>query len=167
MNSWDRSLEDVDFSLLGTKTPLLTLVGQYSLVTVSNVVDHFAQGEEALRSAQWAEARDCLRAVHRRVADSRGDGWLGAGVVVDGRDRGSARHPRPAYSAYRKAGRLDEAARVAIWLGLEHAASPGHEAIAGGWLSRAERLLDGSSSSESGWLSLARSWPRDRSGADG
>ena len=30
-----------------------------------------------------------------------------------------------------------------IWLGLEHAASPGHEAIAGGWLGRAERLLGG------------------------
>ena len=40
--------------------------------------------------------------------------------------------------------------------GLEHAASAGHEAIVGGWLSRAERLLDGSLSSESGWLSLAR-----------
>jgi hypothetical protein len=126
-------------------------------MSVSDVVDHLVEGQEALRSARWVEARDAFEAslAHSAIPEAM-DGlgralwWMGeTGEALATRGR--------AYSSYRKAGRLDEAARVAIWLGLEHAASPGHEAIAGGWLSRAERLLDGASSSESGWLSLARS----------
>ena len=125
-------------------------------MTVSNVLDLFAQGEQALRSAQWGDARiafekSLIESPTPEALDGLGRAlwWMGeTGEALATRAR--------AYTAYRKTGRLDEAARVATWLGLEHAASPGHAAIAGGWLSRAERLLDGSLSSESGWLSLAR-----------
>ena len=41
------------------KASLLTQIGQYSPMTVSDL-DHLAQGEEALRSARWAEARDAF-----------------------------------------------------------------------------------------------------------
>jgi len=37
-------------------------IGQYSLVTVSDALDFLAQGEEALRSARWIEARDAFEA---------------------------------------------------------------------------------------------------------
>jgi DNA-binding CsgD family transcriptional regulator len=125
-------------------------------VTVSNVLDHFAQGEEALRSALWTEARAAFeQSIVESPTPEALDG-LGRALWWMGETEKALATRARAYTAYRKTGRLDEAARVAIWLGLEHAASPGHEAVAGGWLSRAERLLDGSLSSESGWLSLAR-----------
>ena len=138
------------------KTSLLTLIGQYSLVTVSDVSDHFAQGEEALRSARWADARDAFEQSLAESPTPEALDGLGRALWWMGETEEALATRAKAYTKYRKTGRLDEAARVAIWLGLEHAASPGHEAIAGGWLSRAERLLDGSLSSESGWLSLAR-----------
>jgi DNA-binding CsgD family transcriptional regulator len=125
-------------------------------MTVSDVADHLARGEEALRSGRWAEARDVFEGSLADSASPEAMDGLGRALWWMG-ETGEALATRgQAYSAYRKVGRVGEAARVAIWLGLEHAASPGHEAVAGGWLSRAERLLDGSSSPESGWLSLAR-----------
>ncbi|HEY6629612.1 MAG TPA: LuxR C-terminal-related transcriptional regulator, partial [Acidimicrobiia bacterium] len=131
-------------------------IGQYPPMTVSDVADHLARGEEALRSGRWAEARDAFKASLADSASPEAVDGLGRALWWIG-ETGEALATRGrAYSAYRKVGRVGEAARVAIWLGLEHAASPGHEAVAGGWLSRAERLLDGSSSPESGWLSLAR-----------
>jgi len=126
-------------------------------MSVSDVVDHLAEGQEALRSARWVEARDAFEASLADSASPEAMDGLGRALWWMG-ETGEALATRArAYSAYRKSGRVDEAARIAIWLGLEHAASPGHEAIAGGWLGRAERLLDGASSSGSGWLALARS----------
>ncbi len=126
-------------------------------MSVSDVVDHLAEGQEALLSSRWAAARDAFEASLADSANPEAMDGLGRALWWMG-ETGEALATRArAYSTYRKAGRVDEAARVAIWLGLEHAASPGHEAIAGGWLGRAERLLDGASSSGSGWLSLARS----------
>ena len=132
-------------------------IGQYWVVAQSETVDQVAQGEKALRAARWAEARV---AFEESIADSvtpealdglgRALWWMG--------ETGEALSTRAqAYSAYRKLGRIGDAARVALWLSLEHAATPGHEAISGGWLGRAERLLEGQSASGVGWLALARS----------
>ena len=126
-------------------------------MSFSDVVDHLAQGQEALLSSRWVEARDAFEASLADSASPDAMDGLGRALWWIGETGEALATRAQAYTAYRKAGRVDEAARVAIWLGLEHAASPGHEAIAGGWLSRAERLLEGASSSESGWLSLARS----------
>ena len=123
----------------------------------SETVDLVAQGERALLSASWAEARGLFEAslavsLTPRALDGLGRAlwWMGeTGEALSTRAR--------AYSAYRRMGYVGEAARVALWLSLEHAATPGHEAIAGGWLSRAAHLLEGQSSSEMGWLALARS----------
>jgi DNA-binding NarL/FixJ family response regulator len=126
-------------------------------MTVSDVAGHLARGEEALRSGRWAEARDAFEGSIINSPTPEAMDGLGRALWWMGETSEALATRGRAYSAYRKAGRVDEAARVAIWLGLEHAASPGHEAVAGGWLSRAERLLDGASSSILGWLDLARS----------
>jgi DNA-binding NarL/FixJ family response regulator len=126
-------------------------------MTISDLVDHLAEGHEALRSARWVEARAAFEASLAESASPEAMDGLGRALWWMGETGEALAIRAKAYTAYRKTGRVDEAARIAIWLGLEHAASPGHEAIAGGWLSRAERALDGASSSASGWLSLARS----------
>jgi uncharacterized protein HemY len=136
-------------------------------MTVSDVADHLTLGEEALRSARWAEARDAFEESITEYPTPEAMDGLGRALWWMGETSDALATRSRAYSGYRKAGRVDEAARVAIWLGLEHAASPGHEAIAGGWLSRAEGLVDGASSSTIGMACFGSKRPRDRSGADG
>jgi DNA-binding NarL/FixJ family response regulator len=126
-------------------------------VTPTEAVDQVAQGEQALLSARWSEARGLFESALAVSSSPRALDGLGRALWWMG-ETGEALSTRArAYSAFRRKGYIGEAARVALWLSLEHAATPGHEAIAGGWLSRAERLLDGRSSSELGWLALARS----------
>lgn len=126
-------------------------------MAVSEAVSQLAHGEVAFRSARWVEARVAFEASLADAETPEAMDWLGRTLWWMG-ETGEALAARArAYSAYRKNGHFGEAAQVALWLSLEHAATPGHEAIAGGWLSRAERLLEGTSSSELGWLALARS----------
>ena len=55
-------------------------------------------------------------------------------------------------------GELARAARTALWLSREYALAFGNDAVASGWLARAERLLrDVAPGAEQGWLDLARS----------
>jgi DNA-binding CsgD family transcriptional regulator len=132
-------------------------MGQYWAVAQTEAVDQVAQGELALLSARWSEARGLFEASLAVSSTPQALDGLGRALWWMG-ETGEALSTRAlAYSAFRKMGYVGEAARVALWLSLEHAATPGHEAIAGGWLSRAERLLEGRSSSELGWLALARS----------
>jgi DNA-binding NarL/FixJ family response regulator len=126
-------------------------------VSDSNVVDDVARGGEALRSARWVEAREAFQtALSARVTPEALDGlgkalwWLGE------TDDALATRAR-AHAAYRRAGRVDEAARTALWLSLEHGAGSGRDALARGWLRRAERLLEDGDSPVTGWVLLARS----------
>jgi DNA-binding CsgD family transcriptional regulator len=126
-------------------------------VVQSDAVDLVAQGEQALLSAKWSEARGLFEASLAASLTPQALDGLGRALWWMGETDEALSTRAQAYSTYRRGGHLGEAARVAIWLSLEHAATPGHEAIAGGWLSRAERLLEGRSSAELGWLALARS----------
>ncbi|GAA2036158.1 hypothetical protein GCM10009819_20910 [Agromyces tropicus] len=116
-----------------------------------------AEAEAAIREARWADARDAFaEAVAARPSAEALDGlgraqwWLGeTAEAVATRTR--------AYAAYRRAGRDADAARVATWLAIEHAATPGREAVARGWLGRAERLAADGDPTAGGWSALARS----------
>ena len=60
--------------------------------------------------------------------------------------------------AFRRDGELARAARIALWLSREYALAFGNDAAAGGWLARAERLLERRRARRrAGWLDLARS----------
>ncbi|GAA1055845.1 hypothetical protein GCM10017608_14990 [Agromyces luteolus] len=111
----------------------------------------------AVREARWEDARDAYADVlaSRPGADAldglgRALWWLGeTAAAVETRTR--------AYAAYRRAGRDDDAVRIATWLAIELAATPGREAISRGWLGRAERLAAGSDAAAQDRLALARS----------
>ncbi|HYF24486.1 MAG TPA: helix-turn-helix transcriptional regulator [Baekduia sp.] len=68
-----------------------------------------------------------------------------------------------AFAAYRAAGRQPEAAAAARWLAFLHGAVRGNRAAAGGWMARAERLLEGAEETvEHGRLALDRApWTDD------
>lgn len=72
--------------------------------------------------------------------------WLNdAAVMFDCRER--------SYRLYRRSGDRLGAARMAMWLGTDHADFRGELAVAAGWLARARRLLeDLEPAAEHGWL---------------
>ena len=82
----------------------------------------------------------------------------------DGRSGGFAMHEGQLFTANARmlgsgvTASLPRAARIALWLSREYALVFGNDAVASGWLARAERLLrDVAPGAEQGWLSLARS----------
>lgn len=110
-------------------------------------------GWEALRRGAWTEARESFDAA---VAGSltaealEGLGWAAwwgndAAATFDARER--------AYVLYREAGDQLAAARLATWIATDHTDFRGELVVAQGWLSRAQRLLEGLEPvQEHGWL---------------
>lgn len=120
---------------------------------IQRVDDRVALGRAALARAAWAEARVAFEAA--LASDETPEAleglswaawWTGeTELLFDARER--------AYAVYR--GRDDRlaAARMATWLGTDSVDFRGEFAVAGGWLSRARRLLEGlEDSPEYGWL---------------
>ena len=114
-----------------------------------------AEGSDALQEGRWDDARaifeDAARSGHPDAIDG-----LGRALWWTGETEAAIAARTRAYRAYRRAGRLDDAVRVAVWLALEYGAVPGREHLANGWISRAESLAPAGSPA-SAWVSLARS----------
>jgi LuxR family transcriptional regulator, maltose regulon positive regulatory protein len=112
-------------------------------------------GLRALSDTRWLEARDIFRQALREgeVPEAlEGLSWAAwwlddAPLVFDARER--------AYRAYRQARRTTDAARMAIWLAIDHLDFNGSLAVGNGWLRRAGRLLEGTETApEHGWLAF-------------
>jgi LuxR family maltose regulon positive regulatory protein len=112
-------------------------------------------GWARLADAEWAAARASFeRALAREETPEVLEGlswaawWLDdADVVFDARER--------AYHLYRLRGERVSAARMATWLAADQLDFRGAVAVAGGWLRRARRLLDGiEAQPEHGWLAF-------------
>jgi DNA-binding CsgD family transcriptional regulator len=100
-----------------------------------------AEFEQELGAAETAEAHDGL---------GRALWWLGD-------PDGAIEHRERAFVLLKERGERRRAAGVAVWLAREHLSVYGNDAVANGWLARAQRLLaDDEGSSEHGWLELAR-----------
>jgi len=78
--------------------------------------------------------------------------WLGEGQA-------SIHECTRAFALYRRSDDLAQAARCAIWLSITYRANFANEAAAGGWLARAERLLEGlDDPSLRAWAAVARAY---------
>jgi DNA-binding CsgD family transcriptional regulator len=107
------------------------------------VNETLAAGHAALARGEWEAAHHAFESVVR--LEDRPDALEGLGlaawwldladVVFDARER--------AYRGYRERNDSLGAARMAVWLAWDTAAFRGEQAVAGGWLQRARRLLDG------------------------
>ncbi|HEU5278742.1 MAG TPA: response regulator transcription factor [Gaiellaceae bacterium] len=119
-----------------------------------------ADGYQALATGDWEGALAAFDAALDAGGDIDPD-------ALDGRGRalwwlrdaeGAVASRERAYAGFRREGDLARAARLALWLGREYSTVWGNEAAAGGWMARAERLLqDTSPGAEHSWLALARS----------
>ena len=119
--------------------------------------DAAAEGYEALGTGDWPRARAAFeRALSTGDSPEALDG-LGRTLWWLRDPEGAVVHRERAYAGFRREGQLARAARIALWLSREHAVVWRNDAVATGWLARAERLLaDVAPGSEAGWLELAR-----------
>lgn len=115
------------------------------------------EGHAALADARWEDARDAFNAAVSNHSSPEALDGLGRSLWWIGETADAVATRIRAYASYKRAGQHDEAARIAVWLALEHAATPGREALAQGWLRRAERLVGETDSVGAGWFALARS----------
>jgi DNA-binding CsgD family transcriptional regulator len=125
-------------------------------VTATGVSD----GYLALANGDWERARTAFDAALAAGGDTDPE-------ALDGRGRalwwlrdaeGAVASRERAYAGFRREGDLARAARLALWLAKEYSMVWGNEAAAGGWMARAERLLQNTAPGvEQAWLLLARS----------
>jgi DNA-binding NarL/FixJ family response regulator len=118
--------------------------------------DGVARGRAALEAGRWSEARAAF--AQALDDDPSPDALDGHGLAIwwQGEVEEGLRHREAAYADYRRAGRIDDAAKLAVWIAHQQRllARP---AVANGWLARAARLLaDAEPSAAHGWLQLER-----------
>ena len=109
--------------------------------TAVSGTDPLAAGRVALRNAAWDEAR----ARFEEAVDA-GDGpeaWEGLGRAAwwQGDQEETLAARERAYRAYREAGDVCGAARMAMWLASDHLDFRGDDAVASAWLRRGRALL--------------------------
>jgi DNA-binding CsgD family transcriptional regulator/tetratricopeptide (TPR) repeat protein len=119
------------------------------------ISDSVAEGRKALERGAWQEARERFAAASR--SEDSGEAWEGLGWagywLHDAETTLGARER--AFQAYRASDDVRGAGRVAAWLAADFLEFRGDHAVAGGWLERAHRLLDGVPAGvDHGWLAV-------------
>ncbi len=124
-------------------------------VDQQTVADSLQAGQQALAAGDWATARTHFQAAlaeEESAAALDGLGWAGwwladEQLTFDARER--------AYRAYRAAGDMGAAARLAAWIASDHREYRAEAAIGQGWLLRAHSMLEGlPESADHGWVQL-------------
>ena len=118
--------------------------------------DHLLDGWRALEAARWDAARTSFEAAlsAEESADAR-EGLGQALWFLGSVEEGIAARER-AFEEYVRDGRCDHAARVAVWVSHQYLVS-GRASAARGWLSRAQRALDGTDRCAGhGWAAVER-----------
>src|SRR5438552_14179598 len=101
------------------------------------------QGRESFRKQAWGTAFSQLSAADREASlDAEDLAQLAQAARLIGREAEGADLLSRAHQALLSRGEEQPAARCAFWMGFS-ALLNGEFAKAGGWLSRAKRLLDG------------------------
>ena len=122
----------------------------YELETVEDLV---AAGNTALAESAWEDARQCFESALAR--EESVDAWEGLAWAASwlGATDASLAAREQAFRAYRAAGDVGGAVRMAGWLANDALHFHGDEAVAAGWLERGRSLLAGRPpGSEYGWL---------------
>jgi DNA-binding CsgD family transcriptional regulator len=115
-------------------------------------------GQDAIARADWARARECFEAALEQDAQRPEalDG-LGRALHFQAEYARAIDLTERAFAAYLRAGRGVEAADRARWLAFLHGAVNANMSAAGGWMARAEAVLeDVKECAAHGWLELDR-----------
>jgi DNA-binding CsgD family transcriptional regulator len=113
--------------------------------------------DSALEAGRWDDAARLLEGEIEQEESAEARDGLGRALWWLGDPDGAIEQRERAFVLLKERGDTRRAAGVAIWLAREHRSAFGNDAVANGWLARAERLIgDDHASSERGWLELAR-----------
>ena len=114
-----------------------------------------SDGLAAIDAADWAKSRSCLeRALALDPSPEALDG-LSEVANFEGDYERSIELKERAFAEFNARGQPVEAANVARWLAFMHATYHGTLLVAGGWIGRAQQLLDGvEECATHGWLIL-------------
>ena len=104
--------------------------------TASGILD----GKRALEAGEWEDARTAFEAALRETGNPEALAGLSDALFFLGEVNESVHLRERAYVAFRRAGRILEAADAAVWLCLTYGMSLGNASAATGWLARAESL---------------------------
>jgi DNA-binding CsgD family transcriptional regulator len=116
----------------------------------------FDSGRRAFAAGDWELAKAHFEAALQQEASPELIDALGRTLWWMKDVAGAIDVRTTAYGAYRQAGKIDEAARVAVWLSRELRTLFRNDVAADGWLARAKTLADDlEDSSIDGWVSLA------------
>ena len=118
--------------------------------------ESLSEGMQAMERADWESARVAFEAVlaSGESADAR-DG-LGQALWFLGDIAGGIAMRERAFEEHVRAGRCDDAARMAVWVSHQHLIA-GRASAARGWLARSERALeDVDSCAGHGWVAIER-----------
>ena len=105
--------------------------------------DLIARGKEALASADWDEARACLERARELEETAEVLDGLSQAAHFGGDHAEAIKLKERSFAAYRRNDQAVEAAAVARWLAFLYAGVHGNRAAANGWMSWAQRLLEG------------------------
>ena len=112
-------------------------------------------GEASLATGDWDAARESFETALLDGESPEAVDGLGRALWWLGDPDGAIEHRERAFTLYKASGNARRAGAIAVWLAREHLSVYGNDAVANGWLARAERLVsDGGP--ERGWLELAR-----------
>jgi DNA-binding NarL/FixJ family response regulator len=125
------------------------------MIGMAKAVEGVAAGWALLADGEWAAARAAFaEALAQGETPEALEGASWAAWWLDDAEAVFATR-EGAYRLYRRHGEQESAARMATWLASDNLDFRGAATVAGGWLRRAERLLEGSEPGlEHGWLAF-------------
>src|SRR3954447_579966 len=115
------------------------------------------EGDEALAAADWKRARACFEEAHELDGAPEALDGLSEVANFEADYERAIELKEAAVAAYRERDQRVKASHAARWLAFMHATYYGNYAVASGWMTRAESLLEGvEECAAHGWLILDR-----------
>jgi DNA-binding NarL/FixJ family response regulator len=125
-----------------------------------------SDGREALAATDWDRARACFEKAHELDGAAEAIDGLSEVANFEGDYERAIELKEQAMGVYRDRGQRVEASHAARWLAFMHGTYHGNFTVASGWITQAERMLDGvEECAAHGWLVLDRA-PFSRSPAE-
>jgi ATP/maltotriose-dependent transcriptional regulator MalT len=114
------------------------------------------EGWRSLEAARWQDARSSFEAALEAEESAEAHDGLGLALWFLGSVAEGIAARERAFDQYVGAGKCDEAAHTAVWVSHQHLLA-GRASAARGWLSRAERAVEGAEAGEGkGWVAVER-----------
>ncbi len=122
---------------------------------MSDTAPALVRAEEALAVGGWADARALFETAIAEGDDPIAHDGLGRALWWLGLADEAIAEREQAFAGLKANGATEQAAEIAIWLAREHLSVYGNDAVANGWMARAQRLVGDGPSVARGRLDLA------------